>query len=229
MSSKRKRAGRRLDTGDQQEDAFLAGILEFSDWAQRHRDLLMFSLIGLAVVVAGTLYYISDRRNTGNRAVGELERIQQTVQIGNSEAAKGELETYLAQYGGTPYAAEARLILGGLHLESGDAASAISALEPIGRSPSSQLGLQAGVLLAVAYEQSGQLDEAVDTYLEVADRSDMTFQIREARLDAARLLAARGDYGEARDLYEEVLDGLEDTDPQRGLLEMRIAELDAHG
>ena len=227
MSSKRKRAGRPLGAEIQQEDAFLAGVLESAEWARKNREKLIFGLIALAVTVAGIVYYVSDRQQSANRAVAALERAQQTVQLGNVEAAKGELEGFLAQFGGTPYAAEARLILAGLHLDSGDAASAISAVEPVAGSGAGPIGMQAAALLAAAYEEAGRLDDAVRTYMDIANDAEMTFQSTDALLDAARLLTTQGDHDRARAAYRDALTELADTDPRRQMIEMRLAELGA--
>lgn len=227
MSSKRTRAARPLDAKIQQDDAFLAGILQASSWSRRHREKLILGLIALVLIILAPIYLASNRSRSANLAAAALERAHQTMQLGNVEAAKGELEGFLAQYGGTPHEAEGRLLLGDLHLESGDATAAITVLEPVGRSPETQLGLQAAALLAAAYEEAGQMDNAVTTYLEIAERSEMTFQIRDALLDAARLRSSTGDVSGAVAAYREALGLLEAADPRRGMIEMRISELEA--
>jgi len=227
MSSKRTRAARPLGAEIQQEDAFLAGVMQTTDWARRNREKLILGIIALALIILAPIYLASNRQRSANLAAAALERAQQTMQLGNIEAAKGELEGFLAQFGGTSHEAEARLLLGHLHLESGDANAAITVLEPVGSSPNSQLGLQAAALLAAAFEEAGQTENAVATYLEIVERSDMTFQIREALLDAARMMTATGDITGAVGAYREALDLLEDADPRRGMIEMRISELSA--
>lgn len=229
MSSKRTRATRPLDTNIQDEDAFLAGVLQATAWSRRHREKLILGLIALALVILAPIYLASNRARSANLAAAALERAQQTMQLGNQEAAKGELEGFLAQFAGTPHEAEARLLLGNLHLESGDANAAVTVLEPAGRSPESQLGLQAAALLAAAYEEAGQTDRAIESYLEIAERSDMSFQIRDALLDAARLMTGSGETARAIGTYREALDLLDENDPRRGMLQMRIAELEAAG
>jgi hypothetical protein len=61
----------------------------------------------------------------------------------------------------------------------------------------------------------------------IVDRSDMDFQVRNALAAAARIRRDRGDAAGAIQLYERALEGLDAEDPQRGLYEMRIAEIQA--
>lgn len=227
MSSKRTRATRPLDADIQQEDAFLANVMQATEWSRKHREKLILGLIALALIILAPIYLASNRQRSANLAAAALERAQQTMQLGNVEAAKGELEGFLAQYAGTVHELEGRLLLGDLHLESGDANAAVTVLEPAGRNLDSQIGLQAAALLAAAYEEAGQVDNAVATYLEIAERSDMSFQIRDALLDAARLMTQSGDAVRAISTYREALDLLDENDPRRGMIQMRIAELEA--
>ena len=123
------------------------------------------------------------------------------------------------------YEGEARLVLGELYLESGDPQQALAVLEPIGQRPGSPVELQGARLLAQAYEQEGRWDEAEDTYLSIASRSDLDFQIRDALVAAARIRSAQGDGDGAIELYEEVLEDLDQNSPERGQYEMRIEEI----
>ena len=74
---------------------------------------------------------------------------------------------------------------------------------------------------AAAYEEAASWDQAEFVYLRVADEAELSFQVREALTDAARIRMARGDRAGAIELYDRILDDLEETDPSRGLYEMR--------
>ena len=84
---------------------------------------------------------------------------------------------------------------------------------------------QAAALLAASLEEDGQWSEAEEIYLRIADRSDLDFQIRDALSAAARIRKDQGDVDGAITLYEQLLEDLEETDPQRGQYEMRITEM----
>jgi tetratricopeptide (TPR) repeat protein len=96
---------------------------------------------------------------------------------------------------------------------------------PLGESPRGPLEMQAATLLAAAYEQDGQAGEAEEIYLTIADRSDLDFQVRDALAAAARIRTERGDAEGALELYDRVIESLEEGAPERGLFEMRIEEI----
>ncbi len=206
------------------DDVFAARTLELSDWAQQNTQLLVILGVALALIVGMGLYYMNYRKGLTAQASVELERIQQTLATGEVEAAKADLVTYLDRFGSTPYAGEARLLLGQIDLQSGQTDQAVTALQPSASDLGEPIGLQAAMLLAKAYEQSGDLQKAEDLYLKVADGAKLDFQVRNA-LDAAALIRKeQGDLKGAADLYQRILDGMDETDPQRGLYQMRLQE-----
>ncbi|NNF12848.1 MAG: tetratricopeptide repeat protein [Gemmatimonadetes bacterium] len=227
MAQKHPRSRRtRKQSTDDGEDAFIASILDFSNWAKGNQQLLTVAGVVAAILVAGGLYYNSYRSQLTDQATEQLETIYQSVAIDDIEGAKVDLATFLDRFGGTPYEAEARLVLGELYLESGEPQQAMAVLEPLGSSPRAAIELQGAGLLAAAYEQEERWQEAEETYLGIADRSELDFQIRDALAAAARIRADHLDNPEgAVELYEEVLAQLEENAPQRGEFEMRIQEI----
>ncbi len=139
-----------------------------------------------AILVAGALYYNNYRSQLHEQAAEQLETIYQSIAINDVEGAKVDLATYLDRFGGTPYEGEARLLLGELYLESGQPQQAMAVLEPLGSSPRAAIELQGASLLAAAYEQEERWEEAEETYLEIADRAELGFQIRDALTAAAQ-------------------------------------------
>ena len=212
-------------TPQDQDDAFVAGAIDFSEWARTHRQAL--TLIGVAVglLVAGGIYYVNFQRSLTIQAVNRLELIHQTIAFSAFEDAKAQLSTFLGSFEGTDQAREAVVLLGRLHLESDDAPVAISVLERADLGFRDPIGIQANSLLARAYEHEGRWSEAEDMYLEVADRADFDFQIRAALDGAARARRRQQDNAGAAELYERILATFEDDDPARGLYELRLAEV----
>ena len=225
--SQRHPAARRTaqQSANEPDDVFVARVLHLGKWAEKNQQLITVLAVVLAIGVAGLVYYRSYRRSLGAQAAQELEQIYQTVSMADVQGAQTELGTFLERFGGTPYEAEARLLLGDLYLREGSAQQAQAVLQPLGESPGEPLEFQAATLLAAAYEQDGQAAEAERIYLSIADRSDLDFQVRDALESAARLRAERGDTQGALELYERALDGLEEGSPDRGLYQMRIEEL----
>ena len=225
--SKRKHPSsrRKPQTPHEQDDAFVAGIIDFSEWSRTHRQAL--TLIGIAVVVllASGIYYLRFQQTLVTQAVNRLEDIHRTISISAFEDAKTQLSTFLDQFGGTDQAREAVILLGRLHLEAGDAAVAINVLERADLGFRDPIGVQANSLLARAYENQGRWPDAEATFLEVADRAEFDFERRRALDSAARARRRQQDHEGAAELYERILETFEENDPAKGVYELRLAEV----
>jgi hypothetical protein len=92
-------------------------------------------------------------------------------------------------------------------------------------SPRDPLELQAASLLGVAYEQDKRWDDAEAVYLRIADRSELDFQVRDALAAAARIREQRGNDAGAAELYRRILANMDPNAQNRGLYEMRLAEV----
>ena len=228
MSKRQHPSSRRTPrTPHDQDDAFVAGVIDFSEWARTHRQALTLIGVAVSLLVAGGIYYVNFQRSLTIQAVNRLESIHQTISISAFEDAKAQLSTFLDSFEGTDPAREAVVLLGRLHLESGDAPVAINVLERADLGFRDPIGIQANSLLARAYENQGRWPEAEDTYLEVADRADFDFQIRAALDSAARARRRQQDHVGAAELYERILATFEEDDPAKGLYERRLAEVRA--
>lgn len=205
------------------DDLFVEKTLVMSHWARRNTGLLVVAGVALVGAIAGGLYYSSYRANHLQRAVNELERSQQAVALGDTALAKIELSQYVQAFDNTPYADEARLMLGELYLESDQPDQAVEVLEDAA-DLSEPIGLQVAALMAKAREEQGDLEEAEALHLRVAEAAELDFQIRAALEDAARIRLKRGDAAGAAELYQRILDGMEETAQERGVYEMRLAE-----
>jgi tetratricopeptide (TPR) repeat protein len=226
MSKRHHPSSRRIpQTPHDQDDAFVAGVIDFSKWARTHRQALRLLVVAVVLLVAGGIYYVNFQRSLTIQAVNRLESIHQTIAISAVEDAKAQLSTFLDAFEGTDQAREAVILLGRLHIESGDAPVAISVLERADLGFGDPIGIQANSLLARAYELQGRWPEAEDTYLEVADRADFDFQIRAALDRAARARRRQQDHAGAAELFERILETYEDENPAKGLYELRLAEV----
>jgi predicted negative regulator of RcsB-dependent stress response len=212
---------------EEADDVFVANVLQAGKWAEANQQLLTIALVIVAIAVGALLYFRSYRQNLAQQASAELEQVYQSVSINDLEGARAQLGTFLERFGGTPYEAEARLLLGELYLTDGSPQQAEAVLRPLGESPREPIDFQGAALLAAALEEDRQWDEAEQVYLRIADRSDLDFQVRDALAAAARIRRTQGDFQGAVALYERLLGTLEEGDPQRGLYEMRIEEIRA--
>lgn len=226
MSKRHHPGARRIPhSHEEEEDAFLARVLQISTWARSNTEALILAGVILALFIAGGFYYWNFTQDRDQTALTQLEVIHNTIRLDAKEDAKALLRTFLDQFGASPHAREGVLLLARLNLETNAAPAAVSILEDEGLSLRTPLGLQAGFLLARAYEETGRWSDAEDTYLQLADRAPLEFQVREALTNAAWSRMRQQDPAGAVELYERLLDTFEDDDPGRGVVEMRLAEL----
>lgn len=220
--SSRSRAGESKTA--EADDVFVARILEFLGWAKGNSQVLILFGIALAVILLGTVYYVNWRSGQAELAVGELERISQAVGVSDPEASKISLEQYLERFAGTPYAAEARLLLAQLYLDGGQAGQAMATLEASDVSLREPLGVQLATLEARALEAQDRAADAEALYMEIADRAELSFQRIGALDDAARLRMEAGNFAGAAEIYERLLDNEEFSVEQQGIYQMRLGE-----
>lgn len=226
MSSYRKPSGRPAKPASpvDQEDAFVATTLQATQWAQRNRPILTLGIVLAAVIVAGIVYYVRYQNTLNSGAALQLEEIQQRLDTGDQTGAQADLELFLERFDGTPSADEARIALAQISAGAGEREAAAEILEPLARDMGNPLGPQAAGLLAAISEDAGNLETAEALYLRLADQSRLGFQVRDALAAAARIRWESGDAAGAMELYDRLLARMDETDPDRGLVEMRRAE-----
>ena len=211
------------------DDIFLARVLAVGNWARANQQLVMILGVVVAIGIAGAVYYNGYRETLVEQAAEQIESVHQSIMLQDTEGAKNELITFLERFSGTVYEGEARLLLGDLYLQSADPQQARQVLEPLGSSPRAPIEFQGAALLGAAYEEEGRLDDAEATYLRIADRSELDFQVRNALSSAARIKVSQGDGEGAIQLYQRALETFEANEPARGIYELRIQELMAAG
>jgi predicted negative regulator of RcsB-dependent stress response len=211
----------------EQDDVVLARAIEFSNWARANIRLIVGVAVALAVVVGGLLWWRADRDARLERAATEFMFMEQQVMAG-TPAAQQELERYVARFSGTPYADEASVLLGQVHLQQGNAQGAIDALrDPATRIRRSPVGAQAAMLMAAAQQQAGDVQGAEATYLRVGDQAEMSFRQMEALMAAATLREEAGNHAGAAELYGRLAAMSEVGSMDRSVFEMRRAEATA--
>lgn len=226
--AQRHPASRRKRGENDTEDVFLVRTVQLTEWARAHTGLLTAMVVALALVIWGAVYYVDFQEERAAEATIRLEQVRQTAAMGDVEGAKQELGLFLQRYEGTRAATEARLVLGQLHLETGAVPQAIATLEAeFGDVGSDPLAVQGAFLLASAHEEARQWSAAERVYLEIAERAEMSFQERKALADAARIRTERGDHAAAAELYRRILEGMPEDDPDRGLYQVRLGEVEA--
>lgn len=210
------------------DDVVLARALEFSNWARANIKLVVGGAVVVLLVVVALLWWRADQAAREERAAMEFLQLEQTVASGNPELAIRELEQFAAMFEGTDYAEEATVMLGNLHLQMGQPAAAIEAVDELAARPgASLLSSQAALLHAAALHAAGQTEEAIAAYLTVAEGAELQFQRLEAMASAARLRMDRGDFAGAAELYARAVEMSEPGTAEHALYDMRRAEAEA--
>ncbi len=99
------------------DDAFTARVLQFVVWARERTEVLIAMVVLAVLLVGGGIYYYNQRTTQLQQAEVELQAIQRTLAFVEPSQGVQQLREFVAQYGRTPHAVEARLALGELLLE----------------------------------------------------------------------------------------------------------------
>jgi len=210
------------------DDVVLARALQFAEWARRNVMLIIAGGVVLVVLLGGLFWYRTDRANRLERAAIEFMTLEQTIRAGDESIAVRDLQLFVQRHDGTPYADEARLMLGRIHLEEGRAQEAQVALQPVSdRIERSPVGAPGALLLAAAQEAAGQPQDAIQTYLRVGDRAPTEYQRQEGLVAAATLREDLGDFAGAAEVYQRLVNMSEEGSQDRTFYEMRLTEATA--
>lgn len=206
------------------DDVFVERVLETSVWARQNARILIIAVTAFVLLVSGFLYYRNYTVKLRNAAETQLSAIRQTVVSGNSALAIRDLEEYMTRFGGTEAGPEATVLLGRAYLDNGEPQKAIDLLAGPARNLASPLGVSTALLLASGYEAAVQEDRAVQVYLDIADRAPFDYQKHEALDNAARIRMETGNAAGAVELYDRLLQSLDETDPLRPVIQLRRGE-----
>jgi predicted negative regulator of RcsB-dependent stress response len=206
------------------DDVFVAGVLETTAWAQKHRRTLIIGGIIAVILVVGTVLFVKSRADRRDQAALQLSQVRAVALSGNTQLATRELEQFVERFGSTPSGAEARLLLGRAYVEGGQHAQAIEAVQPISRDLDSDAGVNAAMLQAIAHELAGSPQDAERIYLRVGDNARFLYQRQDALENAARLRLQREDFAGAAQLYDRLVDMTPENTGERQILEMRAGE-----
>ncbi|HUH14014.1 MAG TPA: tetratricopeptide repeat protein [Longimicrobiales bacterium] len=206
------------------EDAFVARVVEYSEWARRNTRIVTAAAVVLFIAVAAVLFWRNHQERLNTRAASRLTEIQQTVASGNTALAQQDLEGYLDTFSGTDPAGEARILLAQLYVDDGRFREALEAVEPLARDLDDPMGTPAAFLRAAAYEGMDQAGQAEQAYLSIADDAPLEFQQQRALAEAARIRMDQGNPGGAAEIYRRLVEALDEGHPERGIYQMRLAE-----
>lgn len=208
------------------EDAFVEGALRFWDWVQKNLQVVVLVLAVAALVVVGTLYWRGYRQTVRERAAVELSQLRTAADAG-TEGLVPQLESFVQRFDGTQAATEARLMLAREHLAGGRAEEALPILDAMDAPPDVPLGHAAFRVRAAAHEQLGQPERALDVYERLGEAARYPFQRRDARANAARILADMGRLAEAEAILAALVEEAEASEAtsEAAVYRIRLGEV----
>ena len=211
------------------DDQFVAGVFQIATWAQKNARGLVLAIVALAVLVGGLFYYLDYQRRVREAASTEIRAIRFALESGQSSQIEDRIGAFLAQFDGSDYAREARMLLAHSMLLQNRAAEAIAPARAAaeGRVGGDVVGTRAAFLLAAAYEEVGDLPSAISVYEEIGDRARLSLNKRRGLEGAARLKDVSGDSPGAAILYDQLVELVPEESPTRMFYEMKLAELQA--
>lgn len=188
-------------------DAFLAAVLRAVEWAQENTRTVIIASVVAIVAVAASLYYQNYQESVRQQAAAQLQQLQTQLQGQPPDTLAASVESFISRYGDTRYGDEARLLMGRIQLSNGAWQEAVGTLDPVAGSypADSPTGYAARKLLAAAHEGTGNVDEALRLYADLASNAQFAFQRNEAAAARARLLAEQGRLAEAEEIYSRLV------------------------
>ena len=217
--------GKKLESTQGGEDAFVRGTFQLASWSQKNVRNMIFGLGGIGILVVGTLYYVNFRASVQELAASDLATLR--LSAADPETMIPDLEAYVQRFEGSESADEARLILSRMYLDTDRAPEAARVASEVQAPPNRPVGFAAGNLLAAAQEAHGDPEAAVGTLQELAQRARFPFQRRQTQATAGRILVSLGRLEAAASIYSKIADEAEeDDDPsEAGVYRLRLGEI----
>lgn len=190
-------------------------------------------LLGLAVVLlafAGWRYWNTSRIEAATAAQKLQQQLfmaqQRLVANADDKAANTDLQRIghqlMDEYAGTPYAADAALVLARRAVESGDLAAAVKQLNwVLEQKPKADTAALVHVRLARVLAAQKQYDAALAQLAKV-DGPDLAPMVEEVRGDIALL---KGDRAAAKTAYQKADAALAARDEARPVLDLKLADV----
>jgi len=207
------------------EDRIMESVASVTMWARRNRRAATTVLIALVAVIAAGVIYVRYKADLQGRAAVRLDQIRLSSQGVAPQQLRQDLGVFITQFGGTPEAGEARLLLAEFEMRRDSVDAAIRALEPVANAGlGTPISYHAATMIAAAQEQRGDLPSAMRSYERLESDSPYAYQRRTARAAQARLHEFSGEYAEAARIYQELITD-EDSGTDGAFYAVRLGEV----
>jgi len=218
-------ARRTSRTPVESDDAVMMRAAELAAWAQKNAQAVIIAAVLLVGALGGLVYYRMYTAQRADRASMAFLNLQSSMST-DTAAVTRQLDTFASNYAGTSEAAEARILSAQLWLAKGDANKAIAAVRPAAEG--GKLKEQAQMVLAAALAAGGKRAEAIDAFLDVAKGTRLGYLKQDALGQAAALREEGNDWKGAAELYAQALETTEAGTTARTLMQLHLAEAQAH-
>lgn len=225
MASPTVTRSRRPAATIESDDAFAMRAAELGEWAKRNiRRIMMVAGVAAALLVAAMAYFLWQQSRA---AEASAEFLKVTASAAPAQQRIPQLERFVAQYGGSEEAQEARLELASLYLDTNQPARAVPHAREVAGSRGA-LRYQGQMMLGAALSRSGNRAGALAAYRDASTTTELDFQRAEALTQAALLEEGAGNWQASAELYRQILADTKEGSLDRSVIEMRIAEVEGH-
>jgi predicted negative regulator of RcsB-dependent stress response len=193
------------------------------DWFKAHGKQVGLAAIGIAVVVAGVVFWRGASTRKELNADRALADAQRTYASGNLPLAQSDLQRLAQRYGGTRAAVQGQLLLAQVHFENKKVDDGLRVLGQI--SSPGIFAASVHAMRGIGLEQAGKPAEAAEAYLAAARAADTPQDKALHQADAARAYAAAGRKDDAIRVWRELAN--DEQSPLSGEAKLRLGELEA--
>jgi predicted negative regulator of RcsB-dependent stress response len=195
---------------------------ELKAWWKRWGNYVIYGVSALLIGVAGFQYWNQHTAKQAAEAVVHFDALQQALEAGDKKAAKEQGAVLIDKFGSTPYAARAAMLLAGVNAADKDARSAKAQLEwAVEHSKEAALKDVSRLRLAALLLDEKQYDAALK---QLNAKHTDAFGPRFDDLKGDVYLA-QGKTAEARAAYSAAYAKLKETNPLRGIVQMKLDSL----
>ncbi|MGH7588016.1 MAG: tetratricopeptide repeat protein [Gemmatimonadota bacterium] len=197
---------KRLSKKQLKSDRFVKQTFDWAHWAETHRTQVLAALAGIAVLAAAFFVYRGLARAGEEGAARSYIEARQAYFVGNYQLAVSDLQAFLDRHGDSSYGDDARIFLADALYQSGDPLSAVETLQWFHRHDDSPFALNALLLEGAAYQATGSLDPAIETYRKALERADIDARRVEILGSLADVYELKGDTEQAAAQLQAIVD-----------------------
>jgi predicted negative regulator of RcsB-dependent stress response len=191
-------------------------------WWKRWGNYVVYGTAAVLIGVAGFQYWQNHTAKQAAEATAHFDRMNQALEAGDMKAAREQGALLIDKFGTTPYATRAAMVLASINAQNKDTKSAKAQLEwVIEHTKEAALRDVSCLRLAGLLLDEKQYDAALKQ-LDAAHTDAFAPRFDDLKGD---VYLAQGKSGEARAAYSAAYAKLKETNPLRGVVEMKLDSL----